>query len=89
MTHPNAVSATEVEAPGLAAIQHRYEQTKAAIHDPTHPLTEAIDVDAIKPPVPAGRPGRTHHAPWNGPRRWWRALRRTASNPFPPAVSRV
>ena len=73
----------------LAAIEHRYEEAKAALHDTSHPLTEAIDADAIKPPVPTRHSARVRRASWNGPRRWWRALRRTASSPFPPAVSRV
>ena len=51
--------------PPLAAIQQGYEEAKASIIDPTraplnwvhdpadpHPDTEAIDVDAVPPPVP-------------------------------------
>ena len=52
-------------APQLAAIQHGYEQARASIIDPTreplnwvhdpadpYPRTEAIDVDAVPPPLP-------------------------------------
>ena len=52
MTHPNAVPPTAVDASELAAIQHRYEEAKAVLHDPAYPLTEEIDADAIRPPVP-------------------------------------
>jgi uncharacterized protein (DUF1800 family) len=52
MTHPNAVSTTAVDTSELAAIQHRYEEAKAVLHDPAYPLTEEIDADAIRPPVP-------------------------------------
>jgi hypothetical protein len=52
-------------APQLAAIQQGYEEARASIIDPTraplnfvhdpasaYPATEAIDVDAVPPPVP-------------------------------------
>ena len=55
----------DAAAPQLAAIQQGYEEARASIIDPTraplnwihdpadpHPDTEAIDVDAVPPPVP-------------------------------------
>jgi len=60
----NVVS-DEAVLPPLAAIQQGYEEARASIIDPTHaplnwvhdpadpyPDTEAIDVDAVAPPVP-------------------------------------
>ena len=60
-----AVAPAEEAAPQLAAIQQGYEEARACIIDPTraplnwiydpadpHPATEAIDVDALPPPVP-------------------------------------
>jgi hypothetical protein len=55
----------DAAAPELAAIQQGYEEARASIIDPTrtplnwvhdpadpYPATEAIDVDAVPPPVP-------------------------------------
>jgi len=55
MIHPEVVegvTGADLAAPELAAIQHRYEEAKAVLHDPGYPLTEEIDLDAVKPPVP-------------------------------------
>jgi hypothetical protein len=56
----------DAAAPQLAAIQQGYEEARASIIDPTreplnwvhdpanaYPATEAIDVDAVPPPVPS------------------------------------
>lgn len=80
----------DAAAPQLAAIQQGYEEARASIIDPTreplnwvhdpadpYPATEAIDVDAVPPPLPTARPPQSstlRATPFGLLRRCWRAF---------------